>query len=539
MLVATLLVAVLFITACGGAAPADPVDPGDGGAEVDTPVEPDGDEDENGEDVVVGDDGGTVIFAIGADAGSLDPHRVNDNPSAIIMNQIYDTLVEMDGDGNITPHLATSWEQIDDLTWEFTLRDDVYFHNGEHMTAEDVAFTFIRAREPEAGPIQIIVNMIDQDSIEVVDEYTVRIGTYFPFAPLLSHLAHPATAIVNQVAVEQFGEDYGQNPVGTGAFMFESWEPQVAVRMVRNDNFWGNVPAFERLESRVIPEQNTRAIALETGEVDLALELHPMDHARIAGHPDLYHHFIDGMGQTLMYMNNEVPGLNDPRVRQAIVYAIDVEQMVSVVWEGTRVFANGFLPPNVFGAVPGNNPYRQNVERAQELMEEAGFGDGLSLTITTNGDNSVRVMMATIMEQQLGEIGIDIEINLMEFAAMIEMLDRNEGEHELVILGWTTVTGDADYGLFPLYHSSNHGSGGNRSNFDNARFDELVEVGRENPDTATRAAAYAEAQEILAEYVPTMMIDFSTWSVGAQSFITNFAPSPQGHHFFGDIVIAR
>jgi peptide/nickel transport system substrate-binding protein len=213
--------------------------------------------------------------------------------------------------------------------------------------------------------------------------------------------------------------------------------------------------------------------------------------------------------------------------------------MVQVAWEGTRVFANGFLPPAVFGAVSGNNPYRQDVERARELLEEAGFGDGLSLTITTNGDNNVRIMMATVMEQQLAEVGIDVDINLMEFAAMIEMLDRNEGEHELVILGWTTVTGDADYGLFPLYHSDNHGPGGNRSNFDNARFDELVEEGRTNPDPAARAAAYAEAQEILAEYVPTMMVDFSTWSVGAQSFIRDFVPSPAGHHFFGNLNVVR
>ena len=507
MLIATLLVAVFFVTACGGPAA-------------------------EGE-------GETVIFAIGVDAGSLDPQRVNDNPSAVIMNQIYDTLVEMDGDGNIVPHLATSWEAIDELTWEFTLRDDVYFHNGEKMTAEDVAFTFVRSREDEAAPIQIIVDMIDQDSIVVVDDYTVRIGTYFPFAPLLSHLAHPATGIISQVAIEELGEDHGENPVGTGAFMFESWDPQEAVRMVRNENFWGEIPAFERLESRVIPEQNTRAIALESGEVDLALELHPTDHDRIANHPDLTHHFIDGMGQTVMYMNTEIPELSDPRVRQAIVYAIDVEQMVAVGWEGTRVFANGFLPPNVFGAVPGNNPYSQDVDRARQLMEEAGFADGFPLTITTNGDNDVRILMATIMQQQLAEINIEIDINPMEFAAMIEKLDRNEGEHELVILGWTTVTGDADYALFPLYHSSNHGPGGNRSNFVNARFDELVEIGRENADPAVRAQAYADAQEILAEYIPTMMIDFTTWSVGAGNHIHNFVPSPAGHHFFGNITVER
>ena len=508
MLMATLLVVVLFVAACGGPAA-------------------------EGE-------GETVVFAIGVDADSLDPQRVNNNPSAVVMAQIYDTLVEMDGDGNIVPHLATSWEQIDELTWEFTLRDDVYFHNGEHMTAHDVAFTFIRSRTDEAaGPIQIIVNMIDADAVVAVDDYTIRIGTYFPFAPLLSHLAHPATGILSQVAIEELGEDHGENPVGTGAFVFESWDPQESVRMVRNENFWGEVPAFERLESRVIPEQNTRAIALESGEVDLALELHPTDHERIANHPDLTHHFIDGMGQTVMYMNVEVEGLSDPRVRQAIVYAIDVEEMVGVAWEGTRVFANGFLPPNVFGAVPGNNPYRQDIDRARQLMEEAGFADGLSLTITTNGDNDVRILMATVMQQQLAEINIDIDINPMEFAAMLEKLDRNEGEHELVILGWTTVTGDADYGLFPLYHTSSHGPGGNRSNFSNERLDELLDLARENPDPAARAQAYAEAQDILAQYIPTMMIDFTTWSVGAGNHITNFAPSPAGHHFFGNIIVVR
>jgi peptide/nickel transport system substrate-binding protein len=167
-------------------------------------------------------------------------------------------------------------------------------------------------------------------------------------------------------------------------------------------------------------------------------------------------------------------------------------------------------------------------------MEEAGFADGLSLVITTN-ENPVRVNMATIMQQDLAAIGIDIEINVMEWGAMLEMLNLNDGSHELVILGWTTVTGDADYGLFPIYHSTMHGSGGNRSNFVNDRVDELLDLARVETDETTRLEAYAEVQEIIFEYAPLVLIDFTTWAIGLGNHVRGFEISAFGHHNFANI----
>ena len=535
MLIAALLVAALFVTACGGAAPDAPADPGDGGAEVETPVEPDGDDgDDEGDDPApVGGDRDRVIVAVAGDATNLDLHRANDSPTALVSRHIYDTLVVMDNDGNILPSLATSWSQVDDLTWEFVLREDVYFHNGDHFTADCVVFNFERALEEEAGIIFPIVEMINPATTVAVDTYVVHIGLEFPFAPVLAHLAHPAAGIVNQRAVEEFGEDLGENPVGTGPFMFYSWDPQHSIVLQRNPNYWGNAPAFEFLQTRVIPDAAARTIELETGAVDVAIEVAPLDIPRIEAHPDLVFEEIDGMGQTFMYMNNEIPGLDDPRVRQAIIYALDVELIVEVVWEGTRVFSDGVIPPNVWGAVPGLNTRRQNVDRALELMDEAGV-DSLSLTITTN-ENQRRIDMATIMQQDLAAIGIDISIEVMEWGAFLEMLNLNDGSHELVILGWTTVTGDADYGLFPIYHSTMHGSGGNRSNFANARVDELLDLARTETDDAARLAAYAEVQQIIFEYAPTVLIDFTTWPVGLSNQVHGFEISMAGHHNFANI----
>ena len=481
----------------------------------------------------------TVRFGIAVDASSLDPHRTLDNSSIIIMGHIYETLVGKNNNQEIYPVLATDWRQIDDLTWEFDLRDDVYFHNGEHFTAYDVVFTLTRALDEDAGPIYPAASFLDVYSYEVVDTYTVRIGTLEPFAPILSHLAHPAMAMLSQVAIEYYGENHELAPVGTGPFMFYDWEPHVGIQMVRNDDYWGNPPQFKRLESVIIPDSAGRVLALEAGEIDIAIGIHPLDYTRLNDNPDVTLEVIDGMVKSLMYMNNEIPGLDDPRVRQAIIYAIDVELMVEVVWEGARTFADSMLPPTVFGAVPGGNPYRQDVDRARELMAEAGFADGLSLTITTNGDNAPRVAMAEFIEEQLAEINIEIHINLMDFYDMLEMLDRNEGEHELVILGWTILTGDADYALFPLYHSSSHGAVGNRSNFSNAQLDELLENARATSDPEARMAYYAEAQEILAEYAPTMMIDFSTLQSAWGPYIRGFEQSVFGHHFFGNIVVSE
>ncbi|MGL5426768.1 MAG: ABC transporter substrate-binding protein, partial [Cetobacterium sp.] len=212
-----------------------------------------------------------LIIANGADAKTLDIHATNDAPSAKVSGQIYDTLVKQDMNMNIVPGLAESWTQIDDTTTEFKLRKGVKFHNGNEFTANDVKFSLDRMKSsPQVAHIIKAVS-----SVEVVDDYTVRVKTETPFGPLLSHLAHNAAGILNKEAVEKGGSGYGQSPVGTGPYKFVNWQAGDRITLTVNPEYYLGKAPTEKVIFRSIVEGTNRTIGLETGEVDIAYDIDP------------------------------------------------------------------------------------------------------------------------------------------------------------------------------------------------------------------------------------------------------------------------
>ena len=206
----------------------------------------------------------TLTVATEADAVILNPQDSNDLPGAKVNRQIYDTLLVSTEELDLEPGLAESWAKIDDLTWEFYLRPGVVFHNGDPLTSRDVVFTFDRVRDAEvAAPAAFIVGFVD--GVEAVDELTVRITTKAPFAPILAHMAHIGTSILNERAVTEAGEDYGTEvAIGTGPFKFVEWEIASRIVLERNDDWWGGEVRPERIVFRPIVEPAVRAIELES-----------------------------------------------------------------------------------------------------------------------------------------------------------------------------------------------------------------------------------------------------------------------------------
>src|SRR5690606_19373416 len=472
----------------------------------------------------------TLRVAIGADAVSLDPHQTNDQPSSQVMRQIYDTLIVQTEDLELEPGLAVSWTQLSDVEWEFKLREGVKFHNGETFTARDVKFTFERLLNPPPGVAATAAFLIDGivDEIEIVDDYTIRIKTAFPFSPLLSHLAHTALSILNEKAVTEAGLDYGTRVVvGTGPYKFESWESGSAITLVRFDEWWGGKAHSERLSFRPIPEDPVRAIELETGGVDIAYQLAPVDYLRLKDHPDIVISSVETLSTTYIGFNAQKPPFDDPRVRQAINYAIDKETMVEVVYEGRAIPAKSPISAKVFGHNPDLEPYPYDPEKARELLAEAGYPNGFSTSIWTN-ENFQRIQFAEIVQAYLAEVGIDVEINVMEWGAYLDQTAA--GNHEMFILGWVTVTADADYGLYPLFHSSQYGRPGNRTFWSTPELDELLETGRTAGDPDVRLEAYYKAQEIIAREAPWIFLLVTLDDHGLRSNIEGFVPHPAGHH---------
>lgn len=465
----------------------------------------------------------TLTVGQDGEAVSLDPPRGNDIRSLQVIEQIYDTLVVQGEDLELQPALAESWEQLDDRTWEFRLRSGVVFHNGEPFTAADVKFTYDRILDPDTGsPVAFLLGPVKE--VEVVDDLTVRIRTEVPFAPIVRHLAHPAMSILNEKAVREAGDNYGTRvAVGTGPFRFVEWVRGSHIVLERNPDWWGGDVLSEKIVFRIIPDDTVRAIELETGGVDIAFNLDPIDRMRLEGDPNVNISVVETASTTYIGFNVQKPPFDDVRVRRAIAHAIDVDPLVDVIYEGMAVRARAPLAPKVFGAQQELEPYEYNPERARQLLAEAGYPNGFSATIWTD-QAPLRVQSAEVVQENLRAVGITARIQVLEWGAYLS--ETAAGKHDMFILGWSTVTADADYGLFPQFHSSQRGAAGNRSFYANPRVDELLELGRASSDPEVRLAAYREVQEIIWDEVPVLFLMHLLDVTGLRANVEGFVPRP-------------
>lgn len=511
--------AALLLTACG-TDDSDPVDDA-----TDTTDE--------GEDVEAVA-GGDLVIAQLSDAVSLDPHGSNDTPSSNVAFNIYEALLVQDENMELQPGLATDWEMVDDLTWQFTLREGVTFHDGSDFNADVVQANFDRVLDDAvASPRAFLFEMVEE--VNVIDDYTVEFVTEFPFSPLPAHIAHNGGGIISGELIEadyaamEEGSDPGtvinDNPVGTGPFAFESWEPGEEVVLVRNEEYWDGAPALDSITFRVVPEGSTRLADLETGAVHISDPISPSDISRVEGTDGMFVNQQPSVSLSYIGFNAEKEPFNDPLVRRAISHAIDQQSIIDGIYDGIGVPAIGPLAPDVFGFDENVSGLEHDLDLARELLAEAGFEDGFSTTLWTN-DNQDRIDTATVVQSQLEEIGIDVEVEIVEWGAYLA--DTAAGEHDMFILGWSTVTGDADYGMFPLFHSSNFGEAGNRTFFATDELDALLEDARQSSDEDERLELYSQAQEILVEEAPMIYVHHQEFLLAVSDDVEGLWQHPTG-----------
>jgi len=466
-----------------------------------------------------------LVVAMEGDAVSLDPHLSNVTISSQFNVQMFETLVRLDPvTGEPFGELAVDWRRIDPYTYEFDLRQGVLFHDGQEMTADDVAFSIRRAAE--SPHVAAIMEDFDPDGVEIIDDYTIRIRTHEPFAPFLNNIAHPAAAILSEYSFESLGEQgFGENPVGTGPFRFHRRVLGDYVEFRRFDDYHGELPDFEELQLRVVVEPSNRLIQLEAGEADIAF-VSRSDMARVESVSGLR---LEQMSTyQILYLGMNVDRIPDVRVRQAISYAINTEEINRTIMYDMGDLLTGPLGGNVFGARTDLPGFDFNQERARELLAEAGYADGLTLRIVTN-EFPERLEWAQAMAAQLEQVGITIDVRTLENPIFLE--ETADGLHDMFVLAWTTVTGDGDYGLFPLFHSSNQGTAGNRTFFSNARADELMDLGRTSFDPAERIEAYYEVQQIIHDEAPMVFLSTGELVLGAHNGVSGVYESmgPANH----------
>lgn len=474
----------------------------------------------------------TLTWAQGADVTSLDPHQGKETPAVQVNTQIFDTLVTVDPETNeVVPQIAESWEQTDDQTYVFKIREGIKFHDGSDLTAEDVKFSLDRVRNSAA--VSYIVNFIEEVTVD--DDHTVTVKTTAPYAPTLRNLAIPFAAIVPKAVVEADENAFIQNPVGSGPYKFVEWNHGDHVTLKAFDDYYAGKPETENLIMKVIPETSQRTIALETGEVDLAYDLAVNDIPKVNSDDKLTVYEIPSLTCWYVSMNMNKKPFDNPKVREAMSMAIDRQTIIDTINAGSGQTADAIIAPAVFGYYStGVKEY--NPTKAKELLAEAGYPNGFSTTLWVN-DNQSRIEMCQAMQAMLLEVGVQCNLEVLEFGSFISR--TTAGDHDLAYFGWTTSSGDADYSYYSLEHSTQQGAAGNRSFLADPDVDKLIEEARSNTNEEERKELYKELAIKLDEINNNIPVYYSSINVGANKKVEGFVMDANGYHSLEKVKVAQ
>lgn len=479
---------------------------------------------------------GVLIVGQIAEPKSLDPQAVTAANDFRILVNLYDGLVRFkDGTLEVEPALAESWEISEDgKTYTFKLRPGVTFHDGTPVNAEAVKFTFERMLKEDhpfynTGPFPLSFFFSAVASTEAVDEATVRFTLNEPYAPFLTNLATPTGAIVSSAAVEQHGAEFGRNPVGAGAFKFAEWRSNEAVVVEANPDYWDGAPALQAVVFRPITDANTRTAEMLAGGLDLMVEVPPVS----LGQFQTGYKIVEAAGPHVWFLilNLKEGPFTDPKVRQAVNYAVNKQAIADNVLEGTATVAAGPVPA-AFGWAynPEVEPYPYDPEKAKALLAEAGVAEGtkLKFMVTEGGSGMLDpVAMATAIQADLAAVGLDAEIQTYEWNTFLgEVNPGLEGKGDMAEMAWMTSDPDTLPFLTLRTEAMPDKGGFNSGYYSNPEVDKLLEQGRVATDQAERAAAYKQVQQIVHDDAPWLFV--ANWKQNAVTSeqVGNFTLQP-------------
>jgi peptide/nickel transport system substrate-binding protein len=474
------------------------------------------------------------------DPQALDPHVATDATVAWDYVNIYDTLVDLDASVKLQPSLATSWKQVDPTTWRFTLRSGVKFTDGTPFDADAVVFNVERALNPK-DPGRVVSSGGPIAGAKKVDAQTVDILTKGPDPSTLYGLSLKVVyGMCSPTAVQKYGKDYGQHPVGTGPFMLESWQANSQVTLVRNPGYWGNAPTLDKLVFKVIPDAGDRLLAFQNKEIDVLLEPTPSQMLTLTKLPGVQIAKTPGIGISYLAYNLKYPPFDDVRVRLALQHAIDRKTICSTVLGGLAVPATGFMNSNVFGYKNEDleTVYDYNPDKAKALLQQAGWTPGSGGVLTKNGQPFTFPLVvspgrvpgdkdATVAcQQQLAQVGVNAQIVQMEWAPFLTFLKTQPTKYGMFFLTWFAVDADGDFGLTPFDATQMPPVGINRMYYDDPAFQKAFEAGNVELDVNKRQADYAAAQDALVRNPPWIPL-FQLYQISAlQPYVRGYRITP-------------
>lgn len=469
----------------------------------------------------------TLTVAQGGEPITLYPQAGNQLPAIIAMRPLYETLINYNAfTGEYEPRLAESWEMVDDETIRLTLRQGVKCHAGYEMTAEDVLWTAQRGQEEMVAAF--VWSAFDLSRSKVVDTYTVELKTFGSFGPILDYLSNTSVGyIVNKQAYEeQSPEDYARNPTGgTGPYRFVEWIAGDRVVYERNEEYWGDKPYFKNLVIRNIADDVTRALSLESGEVDMIYGVDTAAYDTLLNAPTT--NLITFPSYQLIHMglNNTLKPFDDVRVRKALWYALDLDSMVKLAFSGQAEVADACWPNSlpVYKPAEGEEAHVYDVEKAKELLKEAGYEDGFTFDLWV-AETTAWVQMAEMIQNALAEIGVTAKVQIMDQNTLLTK--RTEGTYQAYIARFSASSPDADWWYNRLYSEGTWQE--NVMQYVNADVDEWLTTARYSLDPAVRDECYFNILHQWRMDLPWISLACPQMTYGIRSTLDGMEPHGYG-----------
>ena len=459
----------------------------------------------------------TLVYGLNQEPAKLDPQYDSLLVTSLVNKQIYDTLLRKnDTTGKLEPWLATEWEWVDDTTLHMTLRDDVYFHNGEKLTAEDVAYTIKRCSEGSATAS--LFRSFDAENTTVLDETHVEIKMLEPFGATLNILANVKASIVCKSYCESADETaIGRAPIGSGPFSFVGWVDGDCINLTRNDNYWGNKPVYKNLTLRVLTDATARAIDLETGGVDIIDTMNTADIERFGDDEKIQLFLLESTKLNYLVFNEDVEPFSNEKVRLAMAHAIDMENVAKVAFGSAGTLAKSSMATSILG-YKEEGVYSYDVELAKQLMNEAGYADGFTYTMVVPTMSS-NVRTAEAVQSYLKEINITVNIETYDAATWLSMCRDGSADSSLYSL--TVDTCDPNHNYMNLYADS----GWNTVRTNDETVNKLLGEGRCELDEAKRLEIYAQVQDYIFEHAIEIPVVQPVINYAVQSYVKGFVPN--------------
>ncbi len=441
-----------------------------------------------------------AVMAVDSTFTTLDPYDANDTVSMAVSKSFYQGLFGFDKDMKLVNVLATSYEASPDArVYTIKLRDGVKFQDGTDFNAAAVKANFDRVTDP-ANHLKRFNLFKRIDKTEVVDPKTVKITLKTPFSAFINVLAHPSAVMISPTALKKWGKDIGLHPVGTGPFEIVEWKQTDDLKVKKFAGYWKKgYPKIDAIDWKPVVDNNTRAALMKTGEADFAFRIPYEQIADLKANPKVDVFALPSIIQRYVSLNTQQKPFDNPKVREALNYAINKDALAKVAFAGFAMPADGVVPQGVEYAVK-QGPWPYDPAKARALLKEAGYPNGFETILWSAYNNSTSQKAIQFVQQQLAQVGVKAQVEALEAGQRVAKVESAQDPAtapvRMYYVGWSSSTGEADWAISPLLASSSFPPKlMNTAYYKNDAVDTDLSKALETTDRTEKASLYADAQK--------------------------------------------